>query len=336
MNTLFKNSASIFLLLFLFFLISCDKNSNVTLEEPEQAHVYELHKKNLKVVNVNGDNLSYLEHGSSNSKTIILLHGVPTSSFLYRNIVNELANKSGFRVIALDLLGFGESDKPNRTGAYTVDEQATRVFNFADAMNIDNFVLGVHDAGGPIGWRMLLDQQVNRITGLLITNTNNSLSLDGFTAPSPVAPIFNGSGTPRTVWSELLTDADGQKNTASGFITEGLNNKMLATEQLIEAYTSPLTQAETYIELFESLGPMFQDTTLNATYAQFGADKPVALLWGKEDAFFDDAIIPVRLQGDFSIPSQHVKFLENAGHYLQEDSPSEYVDFVSTFLKNEF
>lgn len=51
---------------------------------------------------------------------------------------------------------------------------------------------------------------------------------------------------------------------------------------------------------------------------------------------FDAEIIPTRLQGEFGIPNQYVKFLENTGHYLQEDSPVEYVNFVSDFLINEF
>src|SRR5687768_8396618 len=99
-----------------------------------------------RYVEVEGLQLHYLEAGSG--EPILLLHGWPTSSFLWRNMIGKLAEKN--RVLALDLPGFGRSDKP-LGASYSFRFYARVVSAFLDAAGVGAVGLALHDLGGPIG-----------------------------------------------------------------------------------------------------------------------------------------------------------------------------------------
>ncbi len=97
-------------------------------------------------VEVDGLRLHYLESGSG--EPVLLLHGWPTSSFLYRNVIGHVAQNS--RAIALDLPGFGSSDKP-LDASYSFRFYSRVLDGFLSALGIDKTSLVVHDLGGPVG-----------------------------------------------------------------------------------------------------------------------------------------------------------------------------------------
>lgn len=320
-------------LFFLFFIgisiTSCDDDNMVL---PEKT-LLEVHQENLNTVSVNGFQMSYLEAGASNDKTLILLHGIPTSSFLYRKVVNDIAVNAGFRVIAPDMLGFGQSDKPQTAVTLTVDEQAQRVFGFATAIGVDDFVLGLHDVSGIWGMSMLKKSEANRILGLVLTDTN--VGLEGST-PSPTnLPVLTGQATPREVWQQL-DDADFARNSTEEFLTIGLFDDALLTEELLNAYVSPLTEgtSEAYIQLFETFPEVAFDPDLTSTMENF--DKPTALVWGKEDAFFDDEIVTDYFKTHFDVSDDYVTIVPNGGHYIQEEAPNEFTAAIVQFLNEQF
>ena len=99
----------------------------------------------MKKVSVEGINISYFEKGKG--KPIVLVHGIPTSSFLWRDMIEELSAHG--RVIALDLPGFGFSDPPN-DGDYGISNYARVIERFLEALSIEQATLVCHDLGGPI------------------------------------------------------------------------------------------------------------------------------------------------------------------------------------------
>jgi len=127
------------------------------------------YRKTLNYVNVDERNLAYLERGPANGPVIFLMHGLPTSSYLYRNVIDSLAAK-GNRVIAPDFLGFGASDKPTDVANYDIATQARRTLALMDRLNISHANLVVHDMGGIIAWEML-GLQPGRFDRILIMNT---------------------------------------------------------------------------------------------------------------------------------------------------------------------
>lgn len=119
---------------------------------------------------VDGIQLFYREAGDPTAPTIVLLHGFPSSSHMYRDLIPLLASK--FHVIAPDLPGYGYSDMPSMdTYDYTFDHLATSVQGLLDQLGLKNYVLYMHDYGGPVGMR-IATAQPKRIKGLIVQNSN--------------------------------------------------------------------------------------------------------------------------------------------------------------------
>lgn len=121
-------------------------------------------------VKVNGLNVFYRESGSADKPVFLLLHGFPTASHLFRNLMPML--EKDFHVIAPDFIGFGQSDAPEHTVFdYTFANLTNYVDGFLDAMNIDNFYLYVFDYGAPIGFNLAV-KYPDRILGIVSQNGN--------------------------------------------------------------------------------------------------------------------------------------------------------------------
>ena len=99
-------------------------------------------------VEVMGHRIHYVEHGSG--APVLFLHGNPTSSYLWRDVLPHVANQTGRRGIAMDLLGFGQSDKPDDV-RYSLELHARVVQGFIDALGLSDIVLVADDWGGPLG-----------------------------------------------------------------------------------------------------------------------------------------------------------------------------------------
>jgi pimeloyl-ACP methyl ester carboxylesterase len=119
---------------------------------------------------VDGVRLFYREAGEANAPAILLLHGFPTSSHMYRNLMPLLADR--YRLIAPDLPGFGFSDAPARDEyPYTFDNLARTVRLFADELGLRRYVLQVFDYGAPVGFRLAMTRP-ERITAIVTQNGN--------------------------------------------------------------------------------------------------------------------------------------------------------------------
>jgi pimeloyl-ACP methyl ester carboxylesterase len=131
--------------------------------EPQQAVHY-------RTVKIDGVNVFYREAGRSDAPVVLLLHGFPASSFMYRDLIERLAVR--FRVVAPDYPGFGYSDAPStREFSYTFDRLADIVGKFTNALRLERYALYMQDFGGPVGFR-LATRHPERITFLVVQNAN--------------------------------------------------------------------------------------------------------------------------------------------------------------------
>src|ERR1700741_887295 len=104
---------------------------------------------------VDGSKIFYREAGSKDAPAILLLHGFPTSSHMFRNLIPALADR--YHVVAPDLPGFGFSDAPDRRRfSYTFQNLARVIDNFTRTIGLDHFAIYVFDYGAPIGFRLAL------------------------------------------------------------------------------------------------------------------------------------------------------------------------------------
>ena len=123
-----------------------------------------------KTVNINNIHIFYREAGDTNNPTILLLHGFPSSSHMYRNLLTKLMDE--YHVIAPDYPGFGNSDQPGMDEfEYTFDSLADIINNFVENLMLEKFSIYVHDYGAPVGFRIAA-KHPERIQAIITQNGN--------------------------------------------------------------------------------------------------------------------------------------------------------------------
>jgi haloalkane dehalogenase len=262
---------------------------------------------------LDGLSLHYVDEGEGDP--ILLLHGEPTSSYLWRNIVPQLPG----RKVAPDLFGFGRSDKPEDVGWYSYDRHVDTVRRLVETLDLRRATLVVHDWGGPIGLRVAVED-TDRFDRLVIMNTG----IGGGRAPSETWLRF------REVVRELGAALDIGRLVEAG-TARGLPDDVRA------AYDSPFPTPESKAGAlaFPELVPTDPDhpntEPMNRVRdALRDWRKPALVVWGAEDV-----VLPVSLAHGFVelIPgAQGPVAIEGAGHFLQEDRPDDVAAAIRDFV----
>lgn len=247
--------------------------------------------------------LGYRELGSG--PPVLLVHGWPTSSFLWRNVMVPIAECN--RVIALDLPGFGASDKPLHTH-YGFEYFSAAIDGFLEALGVGHVALGAHDLGGPIAihWALHNPQRVNRIVLL------NTLVYPQFS--DEVTEFVRTARTPGQ--REGLTSDDG----LAQVMRVGLANEDNLTEDLLHAVTRPFATYDDRRALADAGVGLerrgFEEIERRLPFM----DIPIGIVYGVQDRILPDVAKTVtRIQAD--LPATTVIPLEDCGHFVQEDAP---------------
>lgn len=155
------------LIMCLLFSLILMSNTSAQMNQPKSTVDSATRYHSIKV---NGMNLFYREAGKSSAPTVLLLHGYPTSSHMFRNLIPILCKK--YHVIAPDLPGFGYSDAPDhKTFNYTFDNLAATVQAFIDQIGMKRFAVYIFDYGSPVGLRLAMANP-EKITGIISQNGN--------------------------------------------------------------------------------------------------------------------------------------------------------------------
>jgi pimeloyl-ACP methyl ester carboxylesterase len=127
-------------------------------------------KPSYRKINIDGLNVFYREAGSADAPALLLLHGFPTSSHMFRNLIPPLADR--LHLVAPDLPGFGQSDMPNRSRFnYTFNNIAKVIERFTEVIGLRGFAVYVFDYGAPTGFRLAVSHP-ERITAIISQNGN--------------------------------------------------------------------------------------------------------------------------------------------------------------------
>jgi len=262
--------------------------------------------------------LHYLESGAPDTTVppILLLHGFPTSSHLYRNILPELGKTH--RAIALDLPGYGLSDKP-LDAAYDYDFYADTLDAFLDALGIDDTHLCVHDLGGPIGLHWLL-RHPSRVHKLILLNTlvypETSWAVKLFLLALKTPGLRDYLVSPKGIVAAMKL---------------GVANKARLNREVLTPYTAPFADPAARKALIKAASGLG-----TAGLAKIARELPayqgtLRLIYGENDlALPDIAKTMQRLQRDH--PQAKLTALPNCGHFLQEDEPKRLAELIAEFL----
>jgi haloalkane dehalogenase len=245
-----------------------------------------------------------LEHGSG--PDVVLLHGVPTSSFLYRKVIPRLADQ-GMRAIAFDLPGLGLADRPERFD-YSWSGLAKWVGEAIDALGLARCHLVVHDIGGPIGceWAIRNSDRVISLTAL-----NTLLDPGSFHRPWTMQPFaIHGLGA-------LWLHATPPPLFAALFRLQGLLDRKAMTRAEIYAYLALLKR----LDRGRAFLRIMRGFELTAEKSRFLADGmaerpfPTRIVWGERDP----ALGPGQLEIAKRVLGVSDPVLLPAKHFLQED-----------------
>jgi pimeloyl-ACP methyl ester carboxylesterase len=268
----------------------------------------------LDTVQVDGLTIAYRELGEG--PAVVLLHGWPTSSFLWRNVMPAIARAN--RVIAPDLPGFGASDKP--TGVrydFAFFERA--LDGLLTELDVDRVGLAVHDLGGPVGVHWALEHP-ERVTGLALLNT---LVYPEF-SPA-VLEFVKALTTPEL--RDQITSPEG----LADVMRLGLADKSNATDEVIAGVRAPFADEASRraladagvgldLELFGEIGRRLPSLTV-----------PVRIVYGEQDPILPDvAETMARLARD--LPQAQVTTLPECGHFLQEEAPDQVGELLAEFF----
>ncbi len=269
--------------------------------------------------------LAYYDEGDPEADPVVLLHGNPTWSYLYRAQIPPLLAR-GRRVVAVDHLGFGRSDKPDDVVVYRVPAQAARLEDLLESLELRAATLVVHDWGGPIGLRWAV-RHPDRVARLVVLNTF---------APRLPGPMGMRSSTwaVRTPGLGSLLVRRRHVMTEQFLFKAGLADPTTLDEVDREAYRAPHPDAASRAALLAfpreiplgGGGPVAELGAENADgLARHFANMPVTLVWGMRDVLFGPEVL--RLWRDL-LPHADVTTIAHAGHLVQEEAP----DAVRTAL----
>jgi pimeloyl-ACP methyl ester carboxylesterase len=272
---------------------------------------------------VDGDKIFYREAGPETAPTILLLHGFPTSSHMFRNLIPALADR--YHVVAPDLPGFGFSDAPDRKRfRYTFEQLAKAIESFTQTIGLERYAIYVFDYGAPVGLRLALAHP-ERITAIISQNGNayeEGLS-QGW---NPIQTYWKEpTAENRAALREFLTP----EATKSQYL-HGVQNAMLVAPEAYALDSALLARSgndEIQLDLFldyasnVALYPRFQE--------YFRTKRPPLLaVWGKSDPFF---LPPGAEAFKRDNPSAEVHFYDT-GHFALETHNQEIADAIRDFL----
>lgn len=284
------------------------------------------HRARLKFAGTPGERMAYLDEGPRTGKPVVLLHGMPTSSWLYRHVVPGLVQK-GLRVIAPDMLGFGASDKPADPSCYAFALQADRLVALMRLLGIFRWTQVVHDLGGPWTWE-LADRHPQVLNGLVVLNT--TAYRDGFVPPA----VMKMAGGPL---GSLMAFMMRNRVTGPSQIRSLFRQFMAHPDKLTEAAVQGywLSMYEGSDQAFLAFARVFP--WWFAQFDRYGQalrrlDIPAATIWGRHDKVLSANRLPDLFAKDLNIPTRLQHVLE-AGHFLQEDQPEALTDLLVAFMQ---
>ena len=273
---------------------------------------------------VHGNKMFYREAGDKNAPTIVLLHGFPTSSHMYRNLIPLLAKN--FHVIAPDYIGFGYSDAPNAADfTYTFDNLATHVERLIfGVLGLKKFSIYVQDYGAPVGYR-IASKHPQAIDAIIVQNGNAYLEGIGG-AFDPMKPFWanRNTETEKPVRALLTLETTtfqytyGAKNpkqispdnwTFDQIFLDRPKNDAIQLD-LLHDYNSNLAHYDGWHEYFRTSQPR------------------TLILWGKNDPFFT---VEGAKAYQRDLPKAELNLLDT-GHFALEEEGDFIAERIKAFL----
>src|SRR5215469_14900812 len=292
---------------------------------PSQANArFDVPLTSVHKVEADGVQVFYRDAGAANDPVILLLHGFPTSSFMFRELIPRLASE--YRMIAPDLPGFGFTDVPSqRQYAYSFDQMAVTIEAFTQVLKIDHYAIYVFDYGAPIGFRLAMAHPERVIA--LVAQNGNAYEEGLGDAWGPIRKYWaDPTAENRAILRQSVLTAEGTR----WQYTHGVANpEKVAPESytldaaLLERRGNKEIQLDLFLDYASNvkLYPRFHEYFRKST-------PPLLAIWGRNDPFF----IPAGAEAfRKDLPHATVQFLDT-GHFALETHVVDIAEAMRNFL----
>jgi|SRR5208282_2622400 len=284
------------------------------------------HLTHHRIAIVNGRKVFYREAGNPASPAIVLLHGLPTSSQMFRDLIRVLTDR--FHLIAPDYIGFGHSEAPSRNEfQYTFDNLAAHVRALLDQLSLTSYILYMQDYGGPVGFRLFAEKP-EQVKGFIIQNANAYLEGVGEVPKGALAPLWeNRNAETEEPAKQFLSAASTKFHWTVG----ARNEENIPPDNWIldQAFLDrPGTQ--TYqIDLLENYKTNV--ASYSSWQAAFRTHQPKTLIvWGDKDPFFVPPGAKAYLR---DLPKAKLVWLD-AGHFVLDENLQTVAEEIRTVFAN--
>ncbi|HEY9262621.1 alpha/beta hydrolase [Chitinophaga sp.] len=276
-----------------------------------------------KTVRVNDLDIFYREAGPADAPVILLLHGFPSTSHMYRDLINDLANR--YHVIAPDYPGFGQSSIPALTAFdYTFDHLAVVMEQFIDTLGLTKFTWYLQDYGGPIGFR-IITKRPELVEALIIQNAN--VYNEGL---GPEVQIIGALQHDEKALLAAIADKLTLEKIKEEHLFGSANPESVSPDsyQLAYAYMNRPGVKEIQIALFQNYGTNFPKYPEWQAYLRT-QQPPVLVVWGKNDKIFT---WPGAEAYKRDVKNAEVHLLDGS-HFVLEEYHEEVAALIHNFLK---
>lgn len=288
-------------------------------EENAVEQVIDQHKKSGKFFTVDGVQSFALDEGSG--EAVFCIHGIPTSSFLYRKVLQSLAN-IGFRGVAIDLPGLGLADRPEDFD-YSFPNFARFCAKAADTLGLEKYHLVVHDIGGPIGFALAAENK-DKIQSLTILNT--WIDVVNFKKPLPMRPFE------KPILSEVELALVKHTTWQIMFNTLGVESSDGIPKEEINAYVDLLKREDggkAFLKIMRNFdhSPAFRDLCYQAVQ---NVPYPIQAIWGEKDPGLTFDRYGLEIKEVAGLLQVHKV---NSRHFLQEEKWKEIADKIEEIIQ---
>jgi len=279
-----------------------------------------------RTVQVDGLSIFYRESGPKEAPTILLLHGLPSSSRMFEPLFDRLSGR--FHLVAPDYPGFGHSDAPSpKEFSYTFDNIAQVMNHFTEKLNLSRFSLYMQDYGGPVGFRMALAHP-DRVQAMIVQDAvahNEGLGANWKTRRAFWADRATNEAALRT--NLLSLDTTRTRHVGNDPHPEKYDPDLWTDEY---AFLNRPGEADIQVDLF------YDYRTNVEAYPQWQAwmqktQPRLLVLWGKYDLSFE-LTEPEAYRRD--VPGAEVHILD-AGHFALDTAANEIAELVARFMSNK-
>src|SRR5215467_6802410 len=266
-------------------------------------------------IGVGSEQIAY--HRFGRGPSVALIHGIPTWSHLWRNVIPPLI-QDGLEIIAIDLLGYGDSGKPAGVDL-GVAAQAELMATVLRKLNWDGHAIVGHDIGGGVAQLMCANDPEAAKRLVLI----DTIAYDSFPEPG-IARLKD------PVWDRILSapDFDLRKGLTKGF-TRGMVHSDRITPELIAAYERPFRGVDGRLAYLRAARALQTEELAARMNEVQRLNIPTLIVWGAEDVFQ-----PIRYGARLAaaMPQARFKKVEHAGHFLPEDEPEILARLIADFV----